>query len=581
MPIPDPLFLTGENLAFTHDAETISARLTDHARTMAQGVYQVAEDFYVAVGYAISNMTMVVGTDGVILIDCLETAEAARRALADLRKVSDKPIKALIYTHSHPDHISGVRGILDPSEIASGQVAVYAHERLAATKLGNPSLGLMPPLRLAYTFGLDLDRGPEGWVEAGLGPQTVAGAIGFLPPTTVFNGSLDIEVAGIAVHLHEAPSESDDEIVLWFPHQGVLHVADVIQGESFPNLYPLRGAVRDPWQWIRAVDLLRGYDAQALIFGHGRPLTGQGEVRDLLVAYRDAMQYVHDQTVRLMARGLTPDELVEAVADLPPRLRAHPWLGEFYGTVEQTVRQIYANYFGWFEGDPTSLEPLPRRERATRYVAAMGGRDAVVAAATQAHAAGDFSWAAEILTHVLRRDPDDQPARRLKADALRQLGYRASNPIWRNNYLMAAKEIDGTLDRTRLLGAVRALGNPDIAAMMPIPLLLRGLATRLDPAQSEGIEMQVCVRCTDTGASYGLALRSAVAEVLAGPPADATIDMHITEPILRGLLSGRLFWPDIAAEGAATLHRGTADEAAQFWGLFDPPVGELPALALR
>ena len=582
MPIPSPLSLTGENLAFTQDAETVPARLTDHARTMAQGIYQVADDFYVAVGYGQANMTMVVGRDGVILIDCLETQEAARRALGDLRKVSDKPVRALIYSHSHPDHISGVRGILDPSEIASGQVAVYAHERLAATKLGNPSLGLMPPLRLAYTFGFDLDRGPEGWVETGLGTQLSLGTIGFLPPTVVFHGSLDIEVVGIRLQLREAPSESDDEIVLWFPDRGVLHAADVIQGETLPNLYPLRGAVRDVGQWIRAVDLLRGYDAHALILGHGRPLAGRDEVRDLLVAYRDAMQYIHDQTVRLMARGLTPDELVEAVAELPPRLRAHPWLGEFYGTVKQTVRQVYNNYFGWFEGDPAFLDPLPRRERSARYVAAMGGRDAVVAAATRAHADGDYRWAAEILTHVLRTDAEDWPARQLKAAALRQLGYRASNPIWRNNYLMAAKEIDGTLDRARLLDAIRALGNPDIAATMPILPLLRGLATRLDPARSDGLLIRVCFRCGDTGAVYGLAIRSAVAEVLAGAPPDATIEMHSTEPTLRGLLTSRLSWPRIAADGAATLVSGTAEDAAQFWGLFDPPpVDELPALARR
>ena len=581
MPIPTPLFLTGQNLAFTDAADTVPARLTAHARTMEQGVYPVAEDFYVAVGYGQANMTMVVGTDGVIIIDCLETEEAARQALGDLRKVSDKPIKALIYSHSHPDHISGVRGILDPSDIESGRVQVYAHERLAATKLGNPSLGLMPPLRLAYTFGFDLGRGPEGWVETGLGAQLGIGTTGFLPPTTVFHGSLDIEVAGIRVHLHEAPSESDDEIVIWFPDRGVLHVVDVIQGESLPNLYPLRGAVRDVWQWIRAVDLLRGFDAQALIFGHGRPLTGQGDVRDMLLAYRDAMQYIHDQTVRLMARGLTPDELVEVVAELPPRLRAHPWLGEFYGTVKQTVRQIYANYFGWFEGDPTFIDPLPRRERSGRYVAAMGGRDAVVATATQAHADGDFRWVAEILTYVLRLDPNDQPARQLKADALRHLGYQAINPIWRDNYLMAAKEIDGTLDHARLRDAVRALGNPDIAAAMPIPLLLRALATRLDPAQSEGVQLQVCFHCSDTGTRYGLAIRSDVAEVLAVASPDATIEMQTTEPTLRSLLTGRASWSRTAEEGAATLNRGTAEDAVHFWSLFDLPLGELPAIALR
>ncbi|MGH2588594.1 MAG: alkyl sulfatase dimerization domain-containing protein [Dehalococcoidia bacterium] len=581
MPIPAPLFLTGHNLAFDHAAETVPGPLTDHARRMAQGVYQVARDVYVAVGYGNANMAMVVGTDGILLIDSLETEQAARQALRDLRKVSDKPIRALVYTHSHPDHTSGARGLIDPSEVESGRIEIYAHERLAAGMRGNPSLGLMPPLRLAYTFGLDLDRGPQGWVEAGLGPLLHVGTMGFLPPTTVFQGTLDIQVAGITVHLHEAPSESDDEIVLWFPEHGVLHVADVIQGETLPNLYALRGAIRDPMQWIRAIELLRSYDAQALLFGHGRPLTGHDEVRDVLVAYRDALQYIHDQTVRLMARGLTPDELVEEVADLPPRLRVHPWLGEFYGTVRQTVRQIYHGYFGWFEGDPTVLNPLPRRERAARYVSAMGGRDAVVATATQAYADRDFRWVAEVLTHVLRLDPDDQAARQLKADALRQLGYQTSNPIWRNNYLMAAKEIDGTLDRTRLLDTLRALRNPDVAAATPIPLLLRALATRLDPIKSEGVQLSVGFRCTDTGATYGLAVRSVVAEVLAGAPPDATVEIHTTEPTLRGLLNGRTAWPRPTEEGTATINRGIAEEATRFWSLFDPPVGGLPALALR
>lgn len=581
MPIPKPLFLTGRNLAFDRDAETVSARLTDHARTMQQGIYQVAEQFYCAVGYGNANMTMVVGTDGVILIDSLEDAEAAREALADLRRFSDKPIKALIYTHSHPDHSSGSRGLLDPAEVAAGRVAIYAHERLAAGLQGNPSLGIMGPVRLAYSFGWDLEPGAEGLVEVGLGPLLRGGTTGFLPPTTTFHGTLDIEMAGVSVQLCEAPSEADDEIVLWFPDHGVLHVADVIQGECLPNLYALRGAVRDIQQWIHAVDLLRGFDAQALIFGHGRPLTDQGEVQELLTAYRDAMQYIHDQTVRLMVRGLTPDELVEAVAELPARLRDHPWLGEFYGSVKQIVRQIYANYFGWFEGDPTFIDPLPRRERSARYVAAMGGRDAVVAIATQAHADGDFCWVAEILTHLLRLNPDDRSARRLKAEALRQLGYQASNPIWRNNYLMAAREIDGTLDRARLISTLRALANPDVAATMPIPLLLRAFATRLNPVHSEGVQLQVGLRCTDSGTSYGLAIRSEVAEVLAGAPPDATLDLQSTEPTLRGLLTGRISWARATEEGAVTLNSGTAEEAARFWSLFDPPVGELPAIALR
>lgn len=581
MPITEPVFLTGRNLAFDAESPSVHPRLTDHASTMAQGIYQVAERFYTAVGYGNANMTMVVGDDGLILIDSLENEEAAREAFADLRRFSDKPVRALIYTHSHPDHSSGSRGLLDPAAVERGEVEIYAHERLLAGMHGNPSLGIMGPLRLAYSFGWGLERGSEGWVEVGLGPLLRVGTTGLLPPTTTFRGSLDIEVAGIRAHLREAPSESDDEIVIWFPDDGVLHSADVIQGEYLANLYALRGAVRDIWQWIGAIDMLRGFEAEALVFGHGRPVTGRDDVRELLTAYRDAMQYIYDQTYRLMARGLTPDELVEELSELPAGLRDHPWLGEFYGSVAQIVRQIYVMAFGWFEGDPTFIDPLPRRERAARYVTAMGGRDAVIANARQAQADGNYRWTAEVLTHLLRVDPDDRDARRLKADALRELGYRALNPIWRNNYLMAAKELDGTLDHSNIRATIQRLANPDVAATIPLPLLLRALATRLNPERSAGLGLAVGFHATDTGASHGFAVRSIVADVLDSAPADADLSIQANEATLRALISGRLPWQQALDDGAATLAQGRPEDAARFWDLFDPPAAELPALALR
>ena len=182
---------------------------------------------------------------------------------------------------------------------------------------------------------------------------------------------------------------------------------------------------------------------------------------------------------------------------------------------------------------------------------------------------------------VVAHETSLEAARQLKAAALRQLGYQTSNPIWRNNYLMAAKELDGTLDRARLLATLRALANPDVAAATPIPLLLRALATRLDPVTSAGVRLSVGLRCTDTGATYALAVRSVVAEVLASAPPDATVAIRTTEPTLRGLLTGRSTWPHASQDGTATIERGTAAEAARFWSLFDPPGGGLPALALR
>ncbi len=581
MPIADPLFLNRRNLAFTGNAETIPERITRHAQMMEQGIYQVMDRFFVAVGYGNSNMTMIEGTDGIILIDSLETEEAARQVITDFRTITSKPIKAIIYTHSHPDHISGARALIDSEEVERCHIDIYAHERLLSVIRGNPGLGNVPPVRLAYQFGLALEPGAEGLVEVGLGPLLHIGTNGFLPPTVLVQGTLEIEVAGISMHFVEAPGESDDEIAIWFPQHKVLHGADVLQGETLPNLYALRGAVRDPMQWVRTIDLMRGLNAEALLLGHGRPMTGQDDVAELLTAARDAIQYIHDQSVRLMANGLTPDELVEAIAELPPRLREHPWLGEFYGTVKQTVRQVYASNFGWFEGDPTFVDPLPRRERSGRYVDAMGGPEAIQRIASDAIASGDHRWAAEILTHLLRLRPENQPARQLKADALRQLGYQTTNPIWRNFYLTGAQELDGTLDQDRLRSTLRGLANQDVAASMPIHLALRAFVTRLNPEKSSRTWLSVEFQILDTGDSYGVELRSEVAQDVTGKPADADLVIQTTEGTLRALLTGRQVWSQARDIGAATVTAGAAEEVEKFWSIFDPPSGEIPAIVLR
>ncbi|MFN8537676.1 MAG: alkyl sulfatase dimerization domain-containing protein [Thermomicrobiales bacterium] len=330
--------------------------------------------------------------------------------------------------------------------------------------------------------------------------------------------------------------------MLWFPDHGVLHSADVIQGECLPNLYALRGAVRDIGQWIGTVDLLRTFDAQALLFGHGRPLTGRDEVRDLLTSYRDAMHYLHDQTIRLIARGLTPDELVEVLAELPPRLRDHPWLGQFYGTVKQTVRQIYSNTFGWFEGDPTFLDPLPRRERAARYIAAMGGRDAVIATAEQAHADRDYRWTAEVLTTSCASTPTTTtPANS------RQIPAPARLPGAQPH--LAQQLPDGRQ------GTRRHAGSPRPPRHHPRPRQPRRRRDHADPAPPPRLHHptqsrpqrrnlpQLAFQATDTDTTYSLAIRSEIAEILTTAPPALTLAIQTTEPTLRALLTGRLPGP--------------------------------------
>ena len=326
-----------------------------------------------------------------------------------------------------------------------------------------------------YSLGLLLPVGPEGLVNSGLGPRLVAGEPSFIAPTKTFDDSLDVVVSGVKMHLAYAPSETDDEIVAWFPDWRLLQSAEVIQGETFPNVHTLRGTkYRDPVKWFKSIDKLRQFHPEYLVPSHGRPMSGASQIEEMLTAYRDAIQYVHDQTIRYMNRGLTPDELVEVVSKLPPHLAANPWLGEFYGTVKHSVRQIYQGYLGWFQGDPTMLDPLPSLERAERYVRMMGGRDAVL-----------------------------KEARALKAQALRQLGFQTENTNWRNWYLTSALELEGRVPNI----SGNRLAAPDILKEMPLCNYVEGMTVRLDPIISAGAHLTVAFRLSDKGQSCALEVR--------------------------------------------------------------------------
>ena len=210
----------------------------------------------------------------------------------------------------------------------------------------------------------------------------IAEPASFFAPTRVFDDKLDIVLAGVRFEFRYAPSEADDEIVMWLPDLGVLLSAEVIQGECLANVHTLRGTrYRDPVRWYQTIDMMRGFNAAHMVPAHGRPVSGAEHVADVLCVYRDAIQFIHDQTIRHMNFGMSPDELAEAIPALPPHLAGHAWLGEYYGTVKHSVRQVYSGQLGWFDGDPASLDPLPRAERSRRMVEMMGGAEAVRAAA--------------------------------------------------------------------------------------------------------------------------------------------------------------------------------------------------------
>ena len=571
-----------KNLAYDKPAPTIPARMTGHSKKMEQPVYKIADNVYSAVGYALANSIMIEGRDGIIIVDVTESVDSAKPILAEFRKITSKPVRAVIYTHNHSDHTMGVKAFINEEDVKAGRVDIFAHETLMDTVINNASvIAPILGLRSAYSFGIALERGPEGSVNEGIGPKLVVGQRSFIAPTKTFKDSLDVEVAGVKLRLQHAPSETDDEIVVWLPGSKVLLTAEVIQGECFPNLHTLRGTkYRDPVNWFKSIDKLRRFGAEHMVPSHGRPVSGRTNIEELLTSYRDAIQYVHDQTIRNMNKGLTPDEVVEVVSKLPPHLANHPWLGEFYGTVKHSVREIYIGYLGWFEGDPTFLDPLPRGERAARYVEQMGGRDQVLGSAQKAFDKGDYQWAAELLTYVIRVNKDDAQARTLKARALRELAYKTENTNWRDWYISSARELERSLNSMVALAAMSSLAAPDIVRQLPISKLLEAMTVRLDPVKTADVHLTVAFRFTDTGRGYAIEVRRGVAQLHESLPEQADDTLNLAVGDLHRIVLRRTTFADALKVGEIKTE-GKRDEIFRFLSFFDAAAGEAPSLTAR
>jgi alkyl sulfatase BDS1-like metallo-beta-lactamase superfamily hydrolase len=260
-----------------------------------------------------------------------------------------------------------------------------------------------------------------------------------LPPTRTFSGDeLLLTIAGVRMQLLYTPGETADAISVWLPETRVLMPGDDFL-RAFPNISPIRGArPRVPEDWIASLERMIELGPEAVVPSHTRPVLGGAAARAALTAYRDGIKSILDQTIEGLKRGERPDELVQHVR-LPPALADNPYLQEFYGGVEWTVRGIYADRLGWFDGNATNLFPLPEKDRAAKLVGLIGGADQVLARGREALAAREFEWAAELADDVLANDGANVGAKRIKAQALVGLGERQSNAIARNYYLSSAQ----------------------------------------------------------------------------------------------------------------------------------------------
>jgi alkyl sulfatase BDS1-like metallo-beta-lactamase superfamily hydrolase len=566
--------------------------LAAHSRLFERKIHRVGDRVYCAVGYNLANIITVVGPEGMVVIDTgMDTAQA-EAVLADLRRLSDAPVAAIVYTHHHTDHVQGTSALVDPDELASGRVPIYAHSSLLAEY--QQETGLIGPImgaRAMAMYAMVLDGADMEQMNAGIGPAFTPGPNGFVAPTHVFDDHLEVTAGGVRLQMHHVPSEAASEICVVLPDDGVLCSAEVIQDHGFPNLYTLRGAkFRDPKAWYESIDVMAKLSAgcEQMVLQHGPPVTDRAEMRAVLRDYRDAIQYTLDQTIRWANRGLAKDEIARLVK-LPPHLAdRRPWLQPFYGSVAHSVPAIYSGYIGWFDGDPVTLDPTPRAEQAAKLVEAMGGRAAVLERAAGALESGDARFAAELATYLIRLAPNDMDARQVKAAAYRILGYATVNATWRGFYLTGARVLDGSLDPAPIYQmGVQMTVTDELLGLLPARMLVESAPPRLKAEEVLEVEMSTGWCFTDVDEGYTLTIRRGVAvveavavESLADGSVPAVAVVTGPRVALGAALAGAVPVADALTRRDLRV-AGSADALARFLGAFEQIGTDWPNFYLR
>ncbi|MEZ9874526.1 alkyl sulfatase dimerization domain-containing protein [Vibrio breoganii] len=567
------LSTTGDTLAYTKESEYVHPILTKHGRKMDQAVIQVDHNVYLAYGFGLDTPVMIEGDDGIIIVDPGESVQMAQAAKEQFRKITDKPVKAIVYSHNHIDHISGVRAWTNDEEVASGEVQIIAQEGLtAAVANWSSNLGTLFGHRTSYTGAKHVEEGEHGTVNDGLGPRFMQGDISFIEPNVVFKDKIETTIAGVKLEIVNVPSETKDEVVVYLPEQKILHAAEVLQGENFPNLHTIRGTkFRDPSMWFKGIDIMRQFDTEVMINSHGRPVEGKEAVANVLTAYRDAIQYTHDQTIRYMNKGMTPDELVEVVK-LPKHLAEHPWLGEHYGTVAHAVRQIYVGYNGFFEGDPWQLEPMAYEQRAKAFIEIMGGRDNIMNTANAAIEAENYTFAAEILSYPITVNKDDMEARKLKAKAYKAWAADQVNINWRNWALNAAAELEGTRDFSNMI----SFASVDVLTALPSKQIFDMMTSTLIAENTLDVNMTLVYNFSDTNESFTIEIRQGIAQLHEVALENADVEINTTRATLNDVLMAGANAQQVMGQkmqsGEFAFANGDIQGFGQFMSYFDKPM---------
>ena len=528
------LLSCSDNQALDIDVPTTSKveKLIEHSKEFERQVISFntpGGKIHFAIGFGIANSIMVEGDGGNIIIDASDSVFEAEKIYSLFAEQNSNPIKAIIYTHNHGDHTFGTAFYLknqkEKPQIIAHEDTDYYVQRI---------MGILNPIitqRSTRMFGTLLPK--EDFINVGIGASlnVSKSPTGYIKPDITFQDTLKTNIAGIDIELYHAPGETDDQLFVWLPNHKSLMPGDNIY-KTFPNLYTIRGTThRDVIGWINSIDHMQSFEPEFLFPSHTKPVVGKDKIKEVLMVYRDAIQYIHDQTIRLMNQGYYPDQIVEMV-ELPEDISNSPYLYEFYGTVRWSVKSIFNGYLGWFNGNPSELDPLSREEKAKRISKLAGGNDNLLSQLKAAVKNEDMQWALELSDYLIALDFFNDEVKNLRQQALIYEGSRSSNPNKRNYFLTSALELQKGFN-----GFPISVTNEKLLDEISIDTFFDVLSVRFNPKKHNNDIFKVCFNFS-SGVIKNITLRNSVAVISNSKETGCNIIIQTKEEEFKKILMG-------------------------------------------
>ncbi|WP_421197995.1 alkyl/aryl-sulfatase [Aeromonas enteropelogenes] len=552
--------------------DTVNPSLWRNAQlNMEYGLFKVTDKIYQIRGFDLSNITFIQGDKGWIVFDPLISPQTAKAALAFINQtLGERPVSAVVYSHSHVDHYGGAAGLFNsPDEVKKNGVQIIAPEGFTEHAVSeNVIAGNAMARRAVYMYGALLPRNAQGGVNGGLGQTTSTGVPSLLLPTRfITKTGEEVTLDGVRMVFQMTPdTEAPAEMNTWFPDSKALWMAENTTN-TMHNILTLRGAqVRDALKWssfLNETIETWGDQAQVKFQSHHWPRWGNASIVDYFKKQRDLYKYIHDQSVRLMNMGYTGEEISEKIA-LPPELNDFWPNRGYYGTLRHNSRAVYQRYMGWYSGNPSDLDNLPPEMVGPKYVEFMGGEQALLKKAKASFDKGEYRWVAEVLKHLVFANPNNQEGKLLLADALEQLGYQAESGPWRSVYLQGAYELRNGVPTAG--GTVTA--SPDTIRAMSPSMLFDYLAVRINPEKAAGKKMVVNMDFTDIGEKHTLSLENAVLNHTTRYAASPDVTVTLSKQTLDDIQLGQGTLEQKIASGEIKV-QGDQQTFSDFVGLLD------------